>query len=732
MKKVVEEMNDFCLDKRHGIATPEHLMVALLAQPQFAKVAEHYCSDFSGFIAELSEYMSEQDVIPEDVEEHCVYSQQLMMLFSLATAYYQAASVTEMKVTHIVYAMYELSGAEESMIAYLLNRYMTDKVDFLAALIDMDQTHTVSEPFQAASGTTATASQTKARVINAEEMLANRHPMVGRKAEMEQLVQVLCRKDRHHVMLVGEIGVGKSTLAYELARRMVSGLLPVRFGESRLFILNLKSLMEGVQFRADLERRVSETLQSVSDQGNSVVYIEDMHLLGAFAKQGDEVDFSALLKPYLDWDNLRFVGACTPKDFSRYFSNQKRFETYFQKIDVEEPSVEDAIKILQTVIPEYADYHKVSYENQAVEYAVTATSKHIHNQFLPQKAISLLDDAGAYLVSHPEASSGALVDVALVSKLLAKVCKSETLLTEGDGEERLATLESRILSKIYGQDDAVRLVVENVQMGKAGLLDDHKPLASFLFVGPTGVGKTEVANVLAKELGVELVRFDMSEYVEQYTVSKLIGSPAGYVGYDEGGLLTEAIRKNPNCVLLLDEIEKAHADIYNILLQVMDYARLTDNKGNHADFRNVILIMTSNAGAQYASHASVGFGSSTKAGDVMAKQVKKTFKPEFLNRLTASVVFNEMDRTMAERVLDKKLGLLQQKLSARQVEMHFSEEVRRRLLDGGFSREYGAREMDRVIAQQLKPLLTKEILFGKLKNGGIANVGLQDDKLVLL
>lgn len=724
MQKVLEEMIELCMERRHGIATPEHLMLSMLNHSPFRKALEHYNSNMVAFETELNEYLSEQEVIPEYVDEHCILSQQLTSLLQIALIYCQAAEAEKIKVSHVIYAMYEI---EDSTIAYLLNRYVTDKVDFLTAVID------VSDSASDVSSSANPSNKLSVRAVDVFDLIDETHSMVGRHSEMEQLIQILCRKDTHNVMLVGEIGVGKRTMVYELAKRMKSGVLPERFKDGRILKLNLKRLLEGVQFRADLERRMSETLQTISDQGNAIVYIEDMQLLtSSFAKQNEEADIIPILKPYVEWDKLRFIGTCSPKEYHRKFSDHKLFEKFFQKIDVEEPSVEDSIKILQSVMPAYEKYHQISYEASAVEYAVKATSKHIHNRFLPQKAIALLDDAGAYIVSHSDSSDVRKVDVPLLSKLLAKVCKNDNLQMDADADARLATLESRILSKIYGQDEAVRLIVESVQMSKAGLLEDNKPLASFLFVGPTGVGKTEVANVLAKELGVELVRFDMSEYVEQFTVSKLIGSPAGYVGYDEGGLLTEAIRKNPNCVLLLDEIEKAHDSIYNILLQVMDYARLTDNKGNHADFRNVVLIMTSNAGAQYAWQASVGFGSLVTAGDAMIKQVKKTFKPEFLNRLTASVVFNAMDRTMAERVLDKKLNLLQEKLSARNVEMQISEEARLFLLEQGFSKTYGAREMDRVVSMNLKPLLTKEILFGKLKDGGVTHVELQNDKLVLL
>ena len=433
---------------------------------------------------------------------------------------------------------------------------------------------------------------------------------------------------------------------------------------------------------------------------------------------------SNMLKPYLESGKIRFIGSTTYEEYNRHFSRSKGLIRRFQQIDILEPSVDEAKNIIRQLKPRYEEFHGVEYAADAISFAVEASAKHINDRFLPDKAIDLIDEAGAAMEIDDNVK---MIGKKEIADVLSKTCKVEALSeAEDEDYQQLESLANRMLSQIYGQDEAIRQVVESVQMSRAGLLDDNKPLASLLFVGPTGVGKTEVARVLAKELGIALIRFDMSEYTEKHAVAKLIGSPAGYVGYEDGGLLTDAIRKNPNCVLLLDEIEKAHQDIYNILLQVMDYARLTDNKGRHADFRNVVLIMTSNAGAQFASQASVGFNGHVSRGDAMMKQVKKTFKPEFLNRLSCAVVFHDMDQPMATLILQKKLRELDVKLDDKNVKMTLSTDAFDYLLKEGFTAEYGAREMDRVISQKLKPLLMREILFGSLKNGGNITIDLKN------
>ena len=558
------------------------------------------------------------------------------------------------------------------------------------------------------------------------------NPLIGREKELDRTIQVLCRAEKNNPLHVGEPGVGKTALVFGLAKLINENQVPDRLKGARIYGMDIGQMLAGSQYRGDFEKRIKMVMDGAAKEGNVIIYIDEIHnMIGAGRGSDGGPDASNMLKQYLEAGDIRFIGSTTYEEYNRYMAKSKGIVRRFQQIDIKEPSVDEAIKILEGLQHKYNIYHGVTYRKDALEYAVRASDKYISNRFLPDKAIDLMDEAGAYLEVHPANRQRSYVTKAVIQQILTKVCKIDAAAIKDEDNSALASLRQRMLDKIYGQDTAVDKVVEAVMMAKAGLIDDDKPMASLLFVGPTGVGKTEVARVLARELGIELVRFDMSEYTEKHAVAKLIGSPAGYVGYEDGGQLTDAIRKTPNCVLLLDEIEKAHSDIYNILLQVMDYARLTDNKGQKADFRNVILIMTSNAGAQYASQANIGFAGNVSRGQAMLAQVKKTFRPEFINRLSDTVVFHDVDRHMAELILDKKLAQLADKLSAKGVSIELTPQTREQLLKWGFTKEYGAREMDRVIGNRLKPVLMKALLFGKLKKGGKAVVKLEGKELVI-
>ena len=728
--KILNKSLQCCLDWRHEFIMPEHLLMTLLDDDNFHAALNIFYSPET-LADRLEKQLETIETIPDDREYVPETSVQMSRLLEIACQQVLNSSAKAVDTPHLVTGLLQL---EDSWACYLLKDALYGKEgNFMSHLINFcDFDDHLEEEYGTEGDKQPTAWRKLVTCMN--DHVDEKNPLIGREQELERTIQVLCRRDKNNPLHVGEPGVGKTALVWGLVRRIKDGNVPKRLKDSHVYLLDMGTLLAGTQYRGDFENRIKMIMDGISGEVYiNVAYTDEIHtLVGAGATGEGSMDASNMLKPYLEAGSLRFIGSTTYEEYNRHFSRSKGLVRRFQQIDIAEPSVDETKHILRQLRPKYEEFHNVVYEDAALDFAVEASAKYVNDRFLPDKAIDLIDEAGAALeiahpthntqITHPAHSPQAIpypvVTRQLIADILAKTCKVEAMAMKDDDNAALETLSERILAKIYGQDEAVRQVVEAVQMSKAGLLDDNKPLASLLFVGPTGVGKTEVARVLAKELGIELLRFDMSEYTEKHTVAKLIGSPAGYVGYEDGGLLTDAIRKTPNCVLLLDEIEKAHQDIYNILLQVMDYARLTDNKGRKADFRNVVLIMTSNAGAQHASQANIGFSGNTSRGEAMLSQVKKTFKPEFINRLSGTVVFHDMDRTMATLILRKKLGELQEKLTAKRVTMTLTDEAFDHLLNQGFTREYGAREMDRVIGQQLKPLLMREILFGRLKEGG--------------
>ena len=725
--RVIKSALGYCKTLRNEFVMPEHLLLALVEDSNFNSALAAYCSPLT-FANKIEDFLDDIEVVPQDIEYHPELSIQTGQVIDNAIKHVENSGAELIDIPHLVKGLLELK--DDSWASYFLKDSIGDNEQyFMKELIDYCEYDDMIFDANNDDEAKSPKSSWKQLVTCMNDNYLKHNPLIGREHELKRTIQVLCRCDKNNPLHVGEPGVGKTALIWGLTRLIEENKVPKRLQGSKIYQLDMGTLLAGTQYRGDFEKRIKQIMDGVQGESdNNIVYIDEIHtLVGAGAIGDGAMDASNMLKPYLESGKIRFIGSTTYEEYNRHFSRSKGLIRRFQQIDITEPSIDEAKNIIMQLKPRYEDFHGVKYTDDAISFAVEASAKHINDRFLPDKAIDLIDEAGAAMEIEENAKTIGKKEIADV---LSKTCKVEALSeAEDDDYKQLERLADRMLSQIYGQDEAIRQVVESVQMSRAGLLDDNKPLASLLFVGPTGVGKTEVARVLSKELGIPLTRFDMSEYTEKHTVAKLIGSPAGYVGYEDGGLLTDAIRKSPNCVLLLDEIEKAHQDIYNILLQVMDYARLTDNKGRQSDFRNVVLIMTSNAGAQYASQASIGFNGTVSRGEAMMKQVKKTFKPEFLNRLSGTVVFHDMNKQMATLILQKKLRELESKLEAKQVKMNLIPDAFEYLLKEGFTPEYGAREMDRVIAQRLKPLLMREILFGSLKNGGEITIGIKDGNL---
>lgn len=762
LNKAMKYASQKALVENSDFITPEHLLYGMMTLPQMQDLmwSCNEAFDLDDFLDELDEHIEEstkddsQGAKPNDI---CEPSFQLQQVFTDAV---RQAIMAERKAIDMPMAINAILCLENSWAAYLLRKhanvedfeimtkteihfhehstgveedddqYSNCEGDNPFGLFDDDDEDLPFGDEDDFSSPSHKNDKWKKYVTCINDHLEDKNPLIGRENELDRTIQVLCRKEKNNPLHIGEPGVGKTALVYGVARRIEEGKVPDRLKGCKIYQLDMGTLLAGTRYRGDMEQRLKQIMEGVTSEAHCIIYLDEIHNIVGAGKGGEGgSDVSNLLKPYLDDDRIRVIGATTYTEYNKNFTRSVGMIRRFQTIDVEEPSIDEAIHILKSLKPIYEKYHHVKYDAAAIEYAVTSSAKFITDRFLPDKAIDIIDEAGAQ--AEMEEKKYKKIDKKQIAEVLAKVAKIDALAIKQDDNKNLASLESRMKDVIYGQDRAIQTVVEAVQLSKAGLTDENKPLASLLFVGPTGVGKTEVAKMLAQELGVKLVRFDMSEYVEKHTVAKLIGAPAGYVGYDDGGLLTDAVRKSPDCVLLLDEIEKAHSDIFNILLQVMDYGVLTDSKGRKAHFKNVILIMTSNAGAQYASQASVGFASTATAGSAMLKQVKHTFKPEFINRLNEIVVFNDMDEQMAKLILGKKLRELNAKLAAKSVSITLTDKAHQHLLKSGYSKEYGAREMDRVIQQQLKTMLMREILFGKLKKGGEATVDLQNGTLTI-
>ncbi len=746
-REVAEIINSVIVlakERHYELVTPELLLYVICENQLFAEAFEDCGGSIHDLTAQLEGYFNEYMVAVHSEEctnqapdQNPEFSAGMGSLLSYAWHSAQGSGRNVVGLMHLVHAMFEL---EESYAVYYMQLQGIEHAELLQQMTVLHEeaaaVRQTKDAYRDEEGHTAEAAASDALpekvwqqfAVWLNDALDGVNPLIGREEELERTMQILCRKEKNNPLHIGEPGVGKTAITYGLARLIEEENVPEPLRDAKIFSLDLGSLIAGTQFRGDFEKRFKRVMDSISREEKPIVYIDEIHnIVGAGAVNGGAFDISNMLKPYLAAGNVRFIGATTYEEYKKHFEKSKSLVRRFQNIDIKEPDIEDATCILEGLKENYEKYHGVTYGKGVIAYAVNMSAKYVNERYLPDKAIDLIDEAGAYRRLHPLNQKKQSVGTDLIDEILSKTCQIPKQVVEQDEIETLATLEKRLTSRVFGQDEAVAQVVNAVKFSRAGLLEEGKPLASLLFVGPTGVGKTEIARSLADEMGIKLIRFDMSEYEEKHAVAKLIGSPAGYVGYEEGGLLTEEIRKNPHAVLLLDEIEKAHPDIYNILLQVMDYATLTDNQGRKADFRNVIVIMTSNAGASRIGKHGIGFTGQDVKSDVIMEEVKRIFQPEFRNRLNKIVVFHGMDSAMAAQITEKKLGELQKMLRLKKVELSVSAAAKKLLQQKGITTEFGAREIDRVIQSEVKPLLVDEILFGKLKKGGVCKLTTQED-----
>lgn len=759
-EELLQETLQMAMYGRYEYVMPEHLLYLLTYHFLFRKAFEYCGGDPELLRDQLGDFLTQSAQMPEEKEEP-QFTEGMKTLLAIAREKARTGGRQEVDVIHLVYAFFR---QEESFGVYYMRVQGVECVDLIAQMAALygeeekgtkvGETNPEKEPEDPAendwhepeagegdvqdgncpqkigSGKGQPTWQQYAPCLN--DMAETMNPLIGREEELERTIQILCRKEKNNPLHIGEPGVGKTAVTCGLARRLKEGDVPEALKGGRIFSLDLSGMLAGTQYRGDFEKRFREIMDGIVKEEKPIIYIDEIHnIVGAGAVNGGSLDVSNLLKPYLSQGHIRFIGATTYTEYKKHFEKSRSLVRRFQNVVIEEPGEEDTIRILEGLKESYENYHGVVYEDDVLAYAVQASIRHINERFLPDKAIDLMDEAGAYRQLHPLDQPAQTVDRALIDRILTSICHVPQEDSTGDETEKLATLEERMNARIFGQQEAVSQAVNAVKFSRAGLLEEGKPEASLLFVGPTGVGKTEVARTLAEELGVSLVRFDMSEYGEKHAAAKLIGAPAGYVGYEEGGLLTEAIRKNPYCVLLLDEIEKAHEDIYNLLLQVMDYATLTDNQGRKADFRHVILIMTSNAGADRLLKEQIGFGRGGMEQDGMMDEVKRIFRPEFRNRLNRIVIFHGMDEKMADQIVGKKLNELAVRLESRQVEFRYTDAAAAFVKTEGISREYGAREIQRVIDSQIKPLMADALLFGALQSGGICRLDVVDGGLTV-
>lgn len=732
LQQIIQNAFRLAEEERHRYIMPEHIVYGFTKDRQFNQRFRYYGGDVQQLQEQIVVWLRENAEQLQEEEEQEI-TDDFRRIFIMAEGQAQSSEREVVEASHLLAAILSL---EDSYAVYYLAVQGVDLLELLGDLSRDSISDSVETQRQAEYVTAERPADTmdwRQYTECMNDRCRKENPLIGREEELERTIGILCRMDKNNVLHIGEPGVGKTAIAYGLACRIEAKAVPKPLENARIYSIDMGTLLAGTQYRGDFEKRFQMIMKGIGAEENPIVYLDEIHnIVGAGAVNGGSFDVSNMLKPYLAEGHIRFIGATTYDEYKKHFSGNKSLVRRFQNVEVKEPSEEETTAILKGLKRRYEKFHGVRYGNGVIEYISAVSKKYGNNRFLPDKAIDLMDEAGAFRKLHPLNQKVQTVSKQLIDEILSKNYNIPKQMLEKDDLTRLANLECNLGKRVFGQEEMLAQIGNAVKFSKAGLNEEGKPLASFLFVGPTGVGKTEAAKALAEELGISLVRFDMSEYTEKHAVAKLIGAPAGYVGYEEGGLLTEEIRKHPHAVLLLDEIEKAHPDIYNILLQVMDYATLTDNKGDKTDFRNVILIMTSNAGANQMGKQALGFDGQNRNQEAVEEAVKRIFQPEFRNRLSKIILFHSMDDKMAGRITEKKLTELKEKLAQKKVELHFTKAAVSHIKQSGITPEYGAREIDRVIAGEVKPLLVSELLFGRLKKGGQCTVDEKDGKLFLV
>ncbi|WP_407494850.1 ATP-dependent Clp protease ATP-binding subunit ClpA [Pseudooceanicola sp. MF1-13] len=734
--------------RRHEFATLEHLLLALIDEPDAARVMMACSVDIEDLRKTVLEFVEDDlsNLVTDVDGSEAVPTAAFQRVIQRAAIHVQSSGRTEVTGANVLVAIF---AERESNAAYFLQEQdMTryDAVNFIAHGVAKDPAFGESRPVTGSDDEEeAIAQAVKAEEadgkesalakycvdLNAKSREGDVDPLIGRAHEVERCIQVLCRRRKNNPLLVGDPGVGKTAIAEGLARKIVSGETPSVLANTTIYSLDMGALLAGTRYRGDFEERLKAVMTELEDHEDAVLFIDEIHtVIGAGATSGGAMDASNLLKPALQGGKLRCMGSTTYKEFRQHFEKDRALSRRFQKIDVNEPSVDDAVKILQGLKPYFEDHHQIRYTADAIKTAVELSARYINDRKLPDKAIDVIDEAGAAQHLVAESKRRKTIGTKEIEAVVAKIARIPPKNVTKDDAEVLKDLEKSLKRVVFGQDNAIEALSSAIKLARAGLREPEKPIGNYLFAGPTGVGKTEVAKQLADTLGVELLRFDMSEYMEKHAVSRLIGAPPGYVGFDQGGLLTDGVDQNPHCVLLLDEMEKAHPDVYNILLQVMDNGQLTDHNGRTVSFRNVILIMTSNAGATEQAKAAIGFGRDRREGEDTAA-IERTFTPEFRNRLDAVISFAPLPKSVIMQVVEKFVLQLEAQLLDRNVTIELTKPAAEWLADKGYDDKMGARPLGRVIQENIKKPLAEELLFGSLSKGGVVKVGVKDGKIDL-